>query len=95
MPVLDVSHDLVLGHKELYLVADSCPGCGLCNVYRGHVCSPEIARLEEHCPGCGNLLAIWQAGEMLYAAERCHCSELSCPFCPGCCAFLEMPALRA
>jgi len=81
--------------KDLYRVADSCLVCGVCDIYRGHVCSAEQRQLEEHCPACDNLLMIWQAGEVLYAMARCNCSEIQCPFCPERCAFLEVPALLA
>src|ERR1700752_5221117 len=76
--------------KELFRTADSCSGCGDCNIFQGHVCDSAERMVEEHCPNCNKLMLIIHAGAVIYQGDRCDCNDEMCKFCPECCRVLSL-----
>lgn len=73
--------------KDMYVLADHCPNCGVAPLYHGHTCGPDW--VEECCPACGKLLATYRVGEKVQGETRCECDEM-CMFCPQCCSLLRV-----
>jgi rRNA maturation protein Nop10 len=77
----------VTGQKEHYVLAESCPGCGMVPLYSGHTCGDKWVR--EACPACGKVLLVIQHLQSSRTEPICDCGSIGCPFCRQCCEWLS------
>ena len=73
--------------KELYIVAEACPGCGVVPLFAGHTCGNRWVR--DACPACGNIMVEHRDGMVHRRAPYCDCPSMFCPFCRECCQKLS------
>jgi len=84
----DFDSIILSAHRDMYILAEHCPGCGVVPLYWGHRCFD--CGHEDCCPACGKVIELWRSGGKLKTSDHCECSEQFCPFCPECARLLDL-----
>ena len=79
---------ILYAHRDVYILAEHCPDCGIVPLYRGHRCFD--GGHEDCCPACGKVVDLYRSGEQPQRGDHCECSEQFCPFCPECSRLLDL-----